>query len=119
MPKTILLVEDFAPTRDALAGILRGEGFHVLSASDSEAALEHLRQASCPDVILFDERVGGADGGAVVDMRRRDPALESIPLIVLSNRASCSSWVRGKEITGTVDKPVPIERLLGLIRQAT
>jgi hypothetical protein len=47
-PKTLLLIDDDAISRELLALLLAGEGFAVLVCDSGKAALEHLRTVGLP-----------------------------------------------------------------------
>ena len=74
----ILLVEDDAPTRDAIATNLRAHGYRVTDVGDGEAALRAWEQRR-PDVILVDLGLPGIDGLAVVEHVRGEA---TSPIIV-------------------------------------
>jgi DNA-binding NtrC family response regulator len=64
--KHLLLVEDEAPLREALAEQLRDRGYSVESADSGEAALARLADFAF-DIIITDLRLPGIDGSAVID----------------------------------------------------
>src|SRR6476619_2497187 len=64
--KHLLLVEDEAPLRAAIAEQLTDRGYHVEQAGTGEAALAKLADFAF-DVIITDLRLPGVDGSAVVD----------------------------------------------------
>jgi two-component system, OmpR family, KDP operon response regulator KdpE len=82
MSARILLVEDDAATRIAVARNLEAHGFRVASADDVAAALRAW-DAERPDLILLDLGLPDLDGSAVVRHVRRDA---TTPILVLSAR---------------------------------
>src|SRR6185295_17783 len=74
--KHLLLVEDEAPLRQAIAEQLSDRGYHVEQAESGEQALARLSEFAF-DVIITDLRLPGIDGSAVVDA-----AVERYPDIV-------------------------------------
>ena len=74
--KHLLLVEDEAPLRQAIAEQLTDRGFTVEQADSGEAALARLTEFAF-DVIITDLRLPGIDGAAVLDA-----AVERYPDIV-------------------------------------
>jgi CheY-like chemotaxis protein len=117
MNKTLLIVEDHATTREALAVVCRAEGFRVLTAASSREALDQLRSQSPPDVMVLDLRVTGGDGGDLLEERRRDTALASVPLVLLTERQADQRWRTEPGLAGSCPKPVPLEGLLHLLRR--
>jgi two-component system response regulator AtoC len=74
--KHVLLVEDEAPLREALAEQLTDRGYAVEQAESGETALAKLADFAF-DVIITDLRLPGIDGSAVIDA-----ALDRYPDIV-------------------------------------
>src|SRR5581483_10000975 len=74
--KHILLVEDEAPLREAIAEQLGDRGYHVEQADSGEAALARLADFAF-DIIVTDLRLPGINGSAVLEA-----AVERYPDIV-------------------------------------
>jgi two-component system cell cycle sensor histidine kinase/response regulator CckA len=65
--ETILLIDDEAPVRRALRGVLEREGYRVLEAQDGRAGLATLqRELGKIDLILLDRSMPGLPGEVVV-----------------------------------------------------
>src|SRR5260370_4997230 len=64
--KHLLLVEDEAPLRQAIAEQLADRGYHVEQAESGEAAIARLADFAF-DVIVTDLRLPGVDGSAVIE----------------------------------------------------
>jgi two-component system response regulator PilR (NtrC family) len=64
--KHLLLVEDEAGLREAIAEQLAGRGYHVEQVDSGEAAVARLADFAY-DIIITDLRLPGVDGGAVVE----------------------------------------------------
>jgi DNA-binding response OmpR family regulator len=80
----ILLVDDDADARRALAELLRSAGFGVLEAGDGEQALLVLK-ARRPALVVTDLRMPVLDGHGLVRRMRGDSELAGIPVLVLSS----------------------------------
>jgi two-component system KDP operon response regulator KdpE len=78
----ILLVEDDAATRAAVARNLEAHGFRVTESGDAADALRRW-EAERPDLILLDLGLPDLDGSAVVRHVRRDA---TTPILILSAR---------------------------------
>jgi DNA-binding NtrC family response regulator len=74
--KHLLLVEDEAPLRQAIAEQLTDRGYQVEQAESGEAALAHLADFAF-DIIVTDLRLPGLDGSAVIEA-----AVARYPLII-------------------------------------
>jgi CheY-like chemotaxis protein len=87
--RTVLVVDDDPDFRDLLVRTIRQEFRHcrVLQAADGAAALETMR-AQPLDAVVLDLLMDGPDGYDVHTRRIADPALQSIPLVVVSARGA-------------------------------
>src|ERR671935_2605627 len=65
-PKHVLLVEDEAPLREAVAEQLMDRGYQVEEADSGEAAVARLAEFAF-DIIITDLRLPGVDGSAVLE----------------------------------------------------
>jgi len=79
----VLLAEDNAIARTALAGGLRGQGYEVDMAEDGEDALSHARETH-PDIVIADVLMPRMDGYTLCRAIKSDPALHSIPVVFYS-----------------------------------
>ena len=111
--KHLLLVEDEAPLRAAIAEQLTDRGYHVEQAGTGEAALAKLADFAF-DVIITDLRLPGIDGSAVIDA-----ALDRYPDIVaivvtgygtVTASGPQAAWLCGSSISSAwrCDKPVTV-----------
>jgi CheY-like chemotaxis protein len=83
--KRTLVVEDDPITSGAVRMFLQWEGYRVDCAADGREALDRLRQAGeKPDLILLDVLMPVLDGQQFREEQRRDPALNGIPVVVVS-----------------------------------
>src|ERR1700682_362753 len=83
-PRAALIVEDDASIREAIAEVLRSEGYEASSCGHGREALEYLRDGHHPDVILLDLMMPVMDGWEFRIEQRKDPALATIPVVALS-----------------------------------
>jgi DNA-binding response OmpR family regulator len=82
--KTVLLVEDDADIRDIVQDVLEAEGYDVIPASHGRQALEFLKVASPPALVILDLKVPLVSGRSVLEMMRNDHTLSSVPIVVMS-----------------------------------
>jgi signal transduction histidine kinase len=111
----ILVADDSADMRDYLARLLR-RNWLVETVADGKAALEAARRSQF-DLVLADIMMPRLDGIGMLRAMRSDPALESIPIILLSARAGEESRIAGLRI-GADDyliKPFSAEEVLARI----
>ncbi len=82
---SVLVVEDDPPTREAMARILRTEGYAAATAGDGLQALDRLEEAR-PDAILLDLMMPNMDGFEFLVARQRRPDWADIPLVAVTAR---------------------------------
>lgn len=84
MTKTVLIADDDKLTREGLATMLRSAGHSVIEAEDGQQAYEMIQERQ-PDLLISDVRMPNMDGISLVEHIRKDPAVQGIPVIVLTN----------------------------------
>ncbi|MGH7267031.1 MAG: response regulator [Candidatus Rokuibacteriota bacterium] len=110
---TILVVEDHADSREALAEILRYFGARTLLARDGADALAALASV-VPDVVLCDLSMPVMDGFGFLERVRQDPRLAHLPVIAttaLGSRAD-RSRTRRAGFAGHAVKPIEADALV-------
>src|SRR5215471_5290517 len=115
--KHVLLVEDEAPLREALAEQLADRGYAVEQAESGEEALAKLADFAF-DVIITDLRLPGVDGSAVVDA-----AVDRYPdivAIVVTGYGTVKDAVEAikRGAWDFVSKPFQIDELLHVLDAA-
>ena len=111
----ILIIEDEAPMRTALADLLASEGYRALTAADGERGLERAL-AEKPDLILLDVMMPKLDGFAVCAELRR--VSNAVPVLMLTAKGQIEDRVNGLD-AGADDylvKPFSTEELLARVR---
>ena len=80
----VLIVEADFTQREALAAVLRQQGFTVLTSIDGNDALNKLSNRPIPDLILVDMLMpsGFGDGRWFLQQRRCSSVLSSVPVII-------------------------------------
>jgi PAS domain S-box-containing protein len=91
----VVLADDNADMRDYVTRLLT-DRYEIHAAADGIEALELTRRLR-PAVVLTDVMMPGLDGFGLMDAIRKDPALNDLPIILLSARAGEESRVEGLE----------------------
>ncbi|WP_419539642.1 ATP-binding protein [Methylobacterium oryzae] len=91
----IVLADDNADMRAYVERLL-GLDYAVISVADGAAALAALRESRA-DLLLTDVMMPVLDGIALTRAVRADPALRTVPIIMLSARAGSEAGVEGLE----------------------
>jgi DNA-binding NtrC family response regulator len=112
--KHLLLVEDEAPLRQAIAEQLSDRGYHVEQAESGEAAIARLADFAF-DIIITDLRLPGVDGSAVIEAAvARYP---DIIAIVVTGYGTVKDAVEAikRGASDFVSKPFQIDELLHVL----
>lgn len=118
MPKQILLIDD----EDGLRRIIQfsleaAAGWSVLAASSGLEGLE-IAAAELPDAILLDVMMPDLDGPATFRQLQENAVTRSIPVIMLTAKASAAEHqpLTALGVAGIVTKPFKIPVLITQIR---
>jgi len=107
----ILLVEDDQLSREALAYILRVEGFGVETAENGRDALELLHRLPHPSIVLLDLGLPIVNGQEFLRRQKRDPEVADIPEVVITAMPEASA----PEAMAILPKPLDLPRLMFLL----
>ena len=113
MKAKILVVDDEPDLLELVDTNLTAAGFSVLMAASGKEALR-LARAQQPQLILLDVMLPEVDGLEVCKMLRLDPATRSIPIVMLTARATEIDRVLGLELGADdyVTKPFSMRELV-------
>jgi CheY-like chemotaxis protein len=113
----VLVIDDDSSLCDALATILRIEGYGVATASEGQQALDRLRDGLDPCVILLDLAMPVKNGWQFRREQEQDPNLARIPVIVCSATEAPSLQARTLHVAHHLRKPVQLDELLTLVER--
>lgn len=112
----ILVVDDEELIRSVIADVLEAEGYVVIGAPGSRAALELLSSgAPPPALILLDLVMDGGDGWELLWARRDDVGLVAIPVVVISAVPRAELSIDDLSVDAVLRKPFPLEALVATI----
>jgi CheY-like chemotaxis protein len=110
----ILVVDDDPDIRLTLSEVLENAGYCVASAANGEEALQFLRSSGVPCLILLDLMMPRMDGYQFRAEQRKDPALATIPVVILTAGASQPDEL---EAVAVFRKPFNVDRLVAVVGQ--
>jgi CheY-like chemotaxis protein len=113
----ILLVEDDEATRTAMALALELQGYTVTAVANGQEALDQLRAAGRPCLILLDLMMPVMDGWQFRRAQAQDPALAGIPVVVVSADGSVPQKAAALGAAGFLQKPVEVDDLLVTVQR--
>jgi two-component system CheB/CheR fusion protein len=101
---TILQVDDDRQIREAMALLLRAEGYQVLGAGGGIEALQRVQDGLHPDVLILDFDLGEGMNGAEVAQQLRRSLGYSPPILMLTGDPASA------EVPWITDAPVWLAR---------
>ena len=117
--QTILVVEDFADTRELISAWLKIYGYRVLEAADGNEAVEIARREG-PALILMDLSLPNVDGFSATQQIRQLEEMWDVPIIACSahDTREWSDRALTAGCTDFVSKPVDFDALKRTIDRA-
>lgn len=114
--RKILIVDDSPTERHALAEMLTGKGFEVVTAESGD---EGVAKASndTPDLILMDVVMPGTNGFQATRMLTRSEATKHIPVILCTTKSQQTDkiWGMRQGASAYITKPIDRDQLLAQI----
>jgi twitching motility two-component system response regulator PilH len=113
MTAKILIVDDSPTERFFLADLLSKKGYQVVTAETGDEAYEKAK-AEHPDAIVMDVVMPGLSGFQATRALSRDPATQTIPVILCSTKSNETDRIWGLR-QGARDylvKPISTDDLL-------
>ncbi|HUO84761.1 MAG TPA: fused response regulator/phosphatase [Thermoanaerobaculia bacterium] len=117
----ILVIDDNAADARLISRVLERHGYDVNAAFSGEEGLIRARERA-PDCVLVDYRMPGMDGYEVCRRLKTDPALQSVPVLMLTGADSTRNLVEGLEagaddfVTKSAELEVILARMRALLR---
>jgi two-component system, cell cycle response regulator DivK len=115
----ILYIEDIEDNLTLVQKIIVSQGHEFFWANNAEKGLE-MALSTEPDVILLDLGLPDSDGQTLSVWLRSEPALENVPIIVLTAwpEEVARHTVEAYGLDGYLCKPIPLKKLVELIDAA-
>ena len=115
----ILVVDDELLLQVMLKDALEGAGHAVVLAENGRVAIDRAK-ADRPDLILMDILMPDLDGYDTCKLMNADPALDGMPVILISATAEPKGVVdRAKQVgaAAVLSKPVSVDKLQQVLAQ--
>ena len=109
---SVLVVEDQANEREMLAGILRMNGYSVVTVGDGVEALEYLEDNEPPAFVLVDIQMPRCDGATVVRQIRESERLSDVRVYVVSGLSEKDCALPSEKVDCWHVKPVNPQHLI-------
>lgn len=114
-PRDVLLVEDDADVREALASALGACGYTVTTACNGRDAIDHLARSDAqPSLIVLDWMMPVMNGLDFLTHQAANPRMRSTPVLILSAVDRVHSF-SGAAVAAVMTKPVRLRTLIDVI----
>ena len=110
----VLIIEDEAISRKALALLLTASGYHPMTYASAEEALEYLSHDPAPHVMLVDVDLPGMTGLELIERLRKDKRKFRAVLLTAAEGERIHRFRRENPVD-YMRKPVNFDRLLQLL----
>ena len=116
MSKTILIIDDNAPTRTLFKGIVEASGYRAVEAADGETAIDIAKSGDI-DAAIVDQYMEPMDGFKVAE--HFDYHEINIPLILITAHETSDLLIQAqkKGFANVMTKPVDPQRLVRLLER--
>ena len=117
MGTKILIADDSATVRHLILKFLDGEGYDIVTTSDSANVVDLIHEIN-PDLVISDIMMPGMDGYTFVRHIRKENPKESLPVIIMSTKSkeSMEDLFLSYGISGYLQKPFDKEQLISMIK---
>ena len=113
---TVLVVDDEFGIAELFDAILTDEGHQVLTAINGRHGLELLAQKQ-PDLMFLDYMMPVMDGAAMLGAMAADPALPTIPVVMMSSMPEAMVAERCSGYATFLRKPFKIGQVIALVER--
>jgi two-component system OmpR family response regulator len=115
---SILVVEDNPSLASVIRKFLTLEGFLPRMVASRDEMVTEFRKSPLPDLMLLDIHLPDADGFEILATLRQHPALQRLPVILLTGRTTKEDVMRGLILgaDGYITKPFEFDVLIAAMR---
>ena len=111
---TVLVVEDEFGIAELLDAVLTEEGYQVVTAMNGRDGLDLLAREQ-PVLVLSDYMMPVMDGASLLARIRADPALQGIPVVMMSSMPEAAVAQRCAGYAAFLRKPFKLFELLDVV----
>lgn len=112
--RSILVIDDVAPTRQGLAELLRLRGYDVREATNGAEGIAQLKQRPETAVVVLDLAMPVTNGYWFRENQLADPQLAHIPVVVFTGSANRERLARLR-VADVLIKPFSVDRVFDAV----
>lgn len=110
---SVLIVDDEPDSREIVSLVLEMRGYSVARSANGREALDYLKSTDAlPAIILLDLNMPVMDGRELVSTVKKDRALASIPIVLVSSDRDLADEQEALGARAALEKPVHVDQLL-------
>jgi PAS domain S-box-containing protein len=110
---SVLIVDDEPDSREIVGLVLEMRGYSVARSANGREALDYLKSTDeLPSIILLDLNMPVMDGRELVSTVKKDRALASIPIVLVSSDHDLADEQEALGARAALEKPVHVDQLL-------
>lgn len=114
----VLVVDDDFDGAENLVEVLERNGIPARSAKDGREGIYEMRAHKDVRTVILDLDMQVMDGAAFRKEQLSDPALEKVPVIVVSGRQDIAEQANTLGVAAALRKPIHVPTLLSIVRGA-
>ena len=117
MSNIILIVDDEPGILTTLSGVLKDEGYGIITAKNGETALNRIKE-DLPSLVLLDIWMEGMDG--IETLKQIKASFPALLVIMMSGHGSIETAVKATKLGAYdyIEKPISLEKITILIHHA-
>lgn len=115
--KTILLIEDNKGIQECLSFVMEEAGYSLTIAWNGQEALNLLRKAPLPSLIILDVMLPILNGLELREIMKEDVYLKNIPIIILTAKIGIEKTLQLYSNECFIAKPFDLPKLLYAVEQ--
>jgi CheY-like chemotaxis protein len=113
---TVLVVEDEFGIAELLDAVLTEEGYQVLTAMNGREGLDLLAHEQ-PELVLSDYMMPVMDGAALLSRMQAEPALQGIPVVMMSSMPEAAVAARCAGYAAFLRKPFKLFEVVDVVKR--
>ena len=114
---SVLVVDDFEATREAIVTMLKVKGIDAVGARSGPDALDLFQAGMRPCVVILDLRMPGMDGWETWERMKALPELAQTPVVILSADVADDTRARTVGIRQFLRKPIDGREIFAVVHR--
>lgn len=110
MTGTIFVLDDNPTNLDAISILIRKEGFRVVTLQSPRDLAHTLDKIDDLSVIFLDLEFPNEHGFRIIEVLKRDPRLQNVPIVAYSVHISELNEAKAAGFHSFIGKPLSVER---------